>query len=83
MKNGEKKGWKRGKRWVLNADLWQRLDDLTKQHDLKVIWVRGHDGNPGNERADTLSMLAAQQKNSNIDTAYENNQTQLKPPSLF
>lgn len=78
-----KKGWKRGKKWVLNADLWQRLVELMEQHEVEVIWVKGHAGNPGNERADALSMQAAQYKCSNIDAAYEEGETQLKPISLF
>lgn len=83
VENWRKKGWKRGKRWVLNADLWKRLDELTRQHKLKVIWVKGHAGSMGNERADALSMQAAQYKASNVDIAYEEEQTQIKPPSLF
>jgi ribonuclease HI len=54
-------GWKRNgwrtadKKPVKNADLWQRLDDATKRHDVAWHWVRGHAGTLGNERADELA----------------------------
>jgi ribonuclease HI len=71
VRNGVTKwlpGWKRNgwktadKRPVKNADLWQRLDAATQRHDVDWRWVKGHAGNPGNERADALAnrgMLAA------------------------
>ncbi|MFA7439127.1 ribonuclease HI [Castellaniella sp.] len=40
---------------VKNADLWQELDALAARHDLHWRWVRGHVGEPGNERADALA----------------------------
>jgi ribonuclease HI len=40
---------------VKNADLWQRLDALREQHDVQWHWVKGHAGDPGNERADALA----------------------------
>lgn len=50
------KGWKNSaKKPVKNADLWQALDEATKQHDIKWFWVKGHAGDPGNERADALA----------------------------
>ncbi len=54
-------GWKRNgwrtsaKQPVKNADLWQILDGLAGQHDIKWLWVKGHAGHPGNERADRLA----------------------------
>ena len=54
-------GWKR-KHWltadkkpVKNADLWQTLDMLAQPHQIEWIWVKGHAGNIGNERADALA----------------------------
>ncbi len=50
-------GWKR-KGWpdrIKNQDLWLQLDALISQHDVKMHWVRGHDGHPENERADALA----------------------------
>jgi ribonuclease HI len=52
------KGWKTaGKTPVKNADLWQKLDALTHDgvHQIEWHWVKGHAGNPGNERADALA----------------------------
>jgi ribonuclease HI len=54
-------GWKaRGwltsdRKPVKNDDLWRRLDGLRDQHDVKWHWVKGHAGDPGNERADQLA----------------------------
>lgn len=54
-------GWK-ARNWrtadkkpVKNDDLWKTLDVLANQHKIEWIWVRGHDGNDGNERADSLA----------------------------
>jgi ribonuclease HI len=42
---------------VKNVDLWRRLDELTQAHEIEWIWVKGHAGEPGNERADQLANL--------------------------
>jgi ribonuclease HI len=54
-------GWK-ARNWrtadkkpVKNDDLWKMLDVLAKEHKIEWIWVRGHNGNDGNERADSLA----------------------------
>jgi len=52
------KGWKTAsKQPVKNVDLWQQLDALvnTSGHQIEWRWVKGHDGDPGNERADALA----------------------------
>lgn len=50
------RGWKTSARKpVKNADLWQLLDDLSCQQDVHWHWVKGHSGDPGNERADRLA----------------------------
>ncbi len=58
------KGWKR-KGWITstkqpvkNKALWQALEEATSRHTVKWIWVRGHAGDPGNERADALANIA-------------------------
>lgn len=52
----KRRGWRTAdKKPVKNVDLWQKLDELVREHDIEWIWVRGHDGNPGNERADELA----------------------------
>ena len=50
------RGWKTADRKpVKNIDLWQRLDALREQHRVDWRWVKGHAGDPGNERADALA----------------------------
>jgi len=52
----KQRGWRTaGKKPVKNVELWQRLEALAAQHDVQWHWVRGHDGDPGNERADALA----------------------------
>ncbi len=56
LRGWKAKGWKTAdKKDVKNIDLWQQLDTLLSAHDLKWIWVRGHDGHAENERADALA----------------------------
>ncbi len=54
-------GWKK-KNWrsstgkpVKNVELWQRLDKAAEPHKIEWRWVKGHSGDPGNERADQLA----------------------------
>ncbi|HVZ43194.1 MAG TPA: ribonuclease HI [Ramlibacter sp.] len=61
------KGWRTAsKQPVKNVELWQRLDDLltTSGHVVDWRWVRGHNGDPGNERADALANLGVLQVGS-------------------
>ncbi len=52
----KKNGWRTSaKEPVKNADLWQALDAVTRQHDIEWRWVKGHAGHEGNERADALA----------------------------
>jgi ribonuclease HI len=54
------RGWRTAaKAPVKNVDLWQQLDALVSQsgHRIDWRWVRGHAGDPGNERADALANL--------------------------
>ena len=58
----KKRGWRTADRKpVKNEDLWRRLDELAGEHEIEWLWVRGHDGNPGNERADALANLGVEQ----------------------
>lgn len=58
MVNWKRRGWRTAdKKPVKNADLWQELDALGEQHTLTWRWVRGHTGDPGNERADELANM--------------------------
>ena len=50
------RGWRTaGKKPVKNVDLWQLLDTQTGEHDVTWHWVKGHDGDRENERADLLA----------------------------
>ncbi len=50
------KGWKTAaKKPVKNVDLWQEIDALVQVHDVAFHWVKGHAGDPDNERADALA----------------------------
>ncbi len=63
-----KKGWKTaGKSPVKNVDLWTRLLAAKAPHNVTFQWVKGHDGNPMNERCDTLATTAADGENLLID----------------
>jgi ribonuclease HI len=54
-------GWQRNgwltsaRKPVKNADLWRRLVEAMDGHEIKWLWVKGHAGDPGNERADALA----------------------------
>lgn len=53
------RGWKTAdKKPVKNADLWQRLEEAVNRHDVSWHWVKGHAGDPMNERADALARNA-------------------------
>ena len=58
MHNWKKRGWKTAnKKPVKNQDLWMALDEAIARHDVTWKWVKGHDGDPGNEEADRLANL--------------------------
>jgi ribonuclease HI len=58
IKGWKANGWKTAaKKPVKNADLWQRLDEARKRHEVSWHWVRGHAGHPENERVDKLAQL--------------------------
>jgi ribonuclease HI len=55
-----KNNWKNSKKEpVKNIDLWKRLLEAKKPHQVHFIWVKGHAGHPGNERCDQLATAAA------------------------
>ena len=63
-------GWKRNgwrtadKKPVKNAELWQELETQVARHEVRWEWVKGHAGDPGNERADQLANLGVEQVRS-------------------
>lgn len=56
LANWKRRGWRTADgQAVKNEDLWRRLDELAREHTVEWIWVRGHAGDRGNERADALA----------------------------
>jgi ribonuclease HI len=56
----QRNGWRTAsKQPVKNAELWQELLDATTMHQIDWQWVKGHAGDPDNERADVLASNAA------------------------
>lgn len=61
LPNWKRRGWRTsGGGAVKNQDLWQALDREAARHEIVWHWVRGHTGDPGNERADALANLGVQ-----------------------
>lgn len=68
--NWRRNGWRtKDKKPVKNADLWQTLDEVIKQHEVNWHWVKGHSGHPENERCDDLARNAAESPTKE-DTGY-------------
>jgi len=56
LANWKARDWKTAaKKPVKNRDLWQALDEAQSRHRIEWRWVKGHDGDPGNEEADALA----------------------------
>jgi ribonuclease HI len=67
MAKWKRNGWQTtDKKPVKNADLWQRLDDAQKPHDVSWHWVKGHAGHPENERADKLAVRGCEEAKSKV-----------------
>jgi ribonuclease HI len=65
MQGWKRNGWKTAaKEPVKNEDLWRRLDAARTPHDIDWRWVKGHAGDPMNERADALARTAIPQRPS-------------------
>ena len=70
-------GWL--KKWIAtdfkggkkNKDLWTRYYNLSKDHNIKITWVKGHASNPYNQRCDELATSAADGKNLVEDIGYQ------------
>lgn len=64
----QKKNWKRsGNEAVKNVDLWKRLLEAKRPHQVTFCWVKGHNGQEQNERCDTLATTAADGENLMVD----------------
>lgn len=65
-------GWvKKGFAGKKNKDLWMRYLEVSKLHQVKFTWVRGHNGHPENERCDQLAVAAGKQTPLLIDSVFE------------
>ncbi|MCL2538001.1 MAG: ribonuclease HI [Alphaproteobacteria bacterium] len=61
MTNWKRNNWRTAdKKPVKNQDLWMLLDAAASEKNIKWVWVRGHNGDEMNERADTLARTAAE-----------------------
>lgn len=65
--NWVKKGFKDKK----NADLWRRFLVVYKKHQVKFIWIKGHNDHAQNERCDQLAVKAAKKETLQIDEGFE------------
>ncbi|MBQ0931298.1 ribonuclease HI [Ideonella sp. 4Y16] len=60
--NWKRRGWRTADgKPVKNEELWRRLDELVAGHRVSWHWVKGHAGDPGNERADALANRGVEQ----------------------
>ena len=79
------KGWlkswiQKGFKGKKNKDLWMRFDKVSKGFNISYQWVKGHAGNPKNERCDVLAVEASKNSSLSVDYEYESN---TEPPDLF
>ncbi len=71
----KKKGWSRGPNKPLkNADLWQRMAEAIHGHQISWKWVKGHSGQPENERCDQLATEAADLRGNPKDSGFKPDQ---------
>lgn len=71
-----KNDWMRNRKEpAINPDLWGRLLDLCEKHEVSLHWVRGHAGNPLNERCDQLATSEARKTGLPADEIYESTTT--------
>ena len=65
VKKWQRNGWQNAaRRPVKNVDLWKELILLAQRHQVAWEWIRGHAGNPENERADRLAVSARERLTS-------------------
>lgn len=53
-----------------NSDLWKKFLDLYKKHNVKIVWIKGHNQIPENEYCDRLANIASESNNLEEDTGY-------------
>lgn len=80
LRGWKRRGWVKSDRQpVKNIDLWKRLDAAANDHEVTWKWVKGHAGNPNNERCDELATSAADSGKLRPDKGFEQ---QNAPPDL-
>lgn len=71
-KSWKARGWKKAdKQPALNADLWAAALDQLAKHKVKLVWVKGHASNEGNNRCDEIAVAASRSPHLLIDEGYE------------
>jgi ribonuclease HI len=66
-----------------NKDLWIRYLNVAQKHNIKFVWVKGHNGNIYNERCDRLAVQAAESSNLKEDTWYIQNAVNEEESGIF
>lgn len=69
----ERKGFKKKK----NPDLWKRFLVLFRLHKIKLVWIKGHNNTPENDRCDQLAVEASRKPGLPVDEGYEKEETTL------
>ena len=65
LEGWKRRGWKTAdRRPVKNVDLWMRLEQAVSRHEVDWVWVRGHAGHEGNEKADALARSVVGERTS-------------------
>jgi len=57
-------------RKIKNPDLWIRFLKIFRQHNVKIIWIKGHSGHPENELCDRMAVESSLQKELDTDEGY-------------
>jgi ribonuclease HI/DNA polymerase-3 subunit epsilon len=71
--NWKKKNWRKSDGGaVINADLWQKLDQLSQNRTIDWRWIKGHAGHAGNEKADQLANLGLETQGASVAFASTN-----------
>ncbi len=71
-KSWRRRGWiKSDKKPAINKDLWAEILDLVEDLDVEFRWVKGHSGNPMNERCDQMAVSSARSNPQSVDEGYE------------
>ncbi len=67
MPQWKRNHWKRKGGPIKNIDLWKALDAAASRHDIQWQWVKGHAGNPENERCDALASAAIERIKQGVE----------------